>query len=140
MIGGHRAPGLGGELVRQLHAGAEAVGLDEGRNPAVAEAARAPHRRLAVAADPQRHRLLHRPRPHGDAVELPELSRERHLVLRPQAAHDDDRLVGAAAALLERHAGRLELAWLVDSDPEGGQHASRRQIVDHRDLARKHGG
>src|SRR5438477_346838 len=136
VIDGALAARLGGEPLRLRHADGEAIGRDEGRDPAVAEPARAAHGRLAVAADPRGHRLLDRLGQHGDLVEAPELTLERDFLLAPAAAHDPQRLVGAPAALLERHAGGVELALLLDPDAEGRQHAAARQVVDHRDLAR----
>src|SRR5438128_1881563 len=118
-------------------AGGEAVGRDEGGDPAVPQSPRAAHGRLAVAADPGGHRLLDGLGQHRDLVEPPELALERHLVLAPAAAHDRQGLVGAPPALLERHAGGMELALLLDADAEGRQHAAAREVVDHRDLARR---
>ncbi|OLD98350.1 MAG: hypothetical protein AUG80_08475 [Candidatus Rokubacteria bacterium 13_1_20CM_4_68_9] len=135
MVGGNLAARLGGEGLDLLDTDAEALGRDERRDPAVAEPAGPAHGRLAVAADPQRERLLHGPGQHADALELPELAGERHRLFGPAAAHDGDRLVGATAALLEGHAGRAELALLLDPDADGGQHAPAREVVDHRHLA-----
>src|SRR2546430_948959 len=139
--GGHVGPpaprGFGREPLRPGDAGGEAVGRDEGGDPAVPQSPRAAHGRLAVAADPGGHRLLDGLGQHRDLVEPPELAVERHLVLAPAAAHDRQGLVGAPPALLERHAGGMELALLLDADAEGRQHAAAREVVDHRDLARR---
>src|SRR2546422_474161 len=137
MVGRHLAPGLGREPLRPGDAGGEAVGRDEGGDPAVPQSPRAAYGRLAVAADPGGHRLLDGLGQHRDLVEPPELALERHLVLAPAAAHDGQRLVGAPPALLERHAGGMELALLLDADAEGRQHAAAREVVDHRDLTRR---
>src|SRR5439155_423693 len=116
VVARHLAPRLGREGARLLDARAERLGRDERRDPAVAEAARAPHRGLAVAADPDGQGLLHGPGEHRDALEFPEFAVEGDLALTPAAAHDLDRLVGPAAALLEGHGCRLELTLLLDAD------------------------
>src|SRR4029453_13235090 len=51
-------PGREGQ--RLVDADAKLLGRDERRNPAVTEVTGPPHRGLAVAADPQRHRLVER--------------------------------------------------------------------------------
>src|SRR5205085_10358473 len=137
MIRGHLPSGLRGEPLRLYDPSGEAIGRNEGGDPAVAEPSRAAHGRLAVAADPRGHRLLDRPRQHGDLVQPPELALEGDLSLAPAPTHDRQRLVRAPAALLERHAGGLELALLLHADAEGRQHAAAGEVVDHRDLTRR---
>src|SRR5574341_573912 len=132
MVAGHRAPGRGGERAGLLYADAELVRRDERRDPAVAEAAGAAHRGLTAAADPERQRRLDRLGQDRDAVELPELAVVAHLVLAPAPAHDQDRLVGPATALLEGYARRPELALLLDADPDGGERPAAREIIQHR--------
>src|SRR5437867_4557171 len=56
-----------------------------------------------------KHGAAHRLGVGADFVEVHELAREAHAVLGPQLAHDGDVFVRALAALLERHADRLEL-------------------------------
>ena len=140
VVARHLAPRLGREGARLLDARAERLGRDERRDPAVAEAARAPHRGLAVAADPDGQGLLHGPGEHRDALEFPEFAVEGDLALTPAAAHDLDRLVGPAAALLEGHGCRLELTLLLDADADRRQDAAAREVVEHRELARGEDG
>src|SRR5207244_10012586 len=94
----------------------------------------------ALAADPQRVRLLDRPRKHRHLVELPELAVERDLVPAPAAPHDRDGFVRALSALLERDTGSLELTLQLDTDADRGQRAAARDVVEHRELARHHDG
>ena len=140
MIGRHLAAGRRRELLRLRDTFREPCRRDERRDPAVAETPGAAHRGLAVAADPQRERPLDRLRQHGDAIELPEFAGERDLVLFPAAAHDDDRLVGPTSALLEGHARGEEFTLLLDADPERGEHPAVREVIDHRELTRRHHG
>src|SRR6185503_19155113 len=83
VVGRNVAPGLRGERLGLLDADPELLGRDERRDPAVPETPRPPHGRLAVPADPERHRLLARLRPDADAAQLPELAGEGDLVLAP---------------------------------------------------------
>src|SRR5262249_54293692 len=132
VVGGDLTTGLGGKGLDLFDADPEAFRRDERRDPPVAEATGPAHGRLAVAADPQRERLLNRPGQHTDPLELPELAGERDCLFGPAPAHDGDRLVGAPAALLEGHAGRAELAFLLDADTDRGEHASAGEVIDHR--------
>ncbi len=56
----------------------------------------------------------------------------RH-VRRPQLAHRGDVLIGAAAAILERHPCRVELL-LRPADAGAQQHASARHRIERGDL------
>jgi hypothetical protein len=96
---------------------------------------RASHGGLAVAADPQRQRLLHRFRTHGHLLELPEIPGVIDVVPLPAQPHDADRLVCASTALLEGDAGGAEFPLLLDTDADGGEHAAVREVVDHGELA-----
>src|SRR2546427_5149560 len=126
------AAGLTGEGPGPLHAVSELGGGDERGDPAVTEAAGAPHRGLAPAADPERQRPLHRLRQHAHAVELPEVAGEAELVPLPAEAHDPNRLVSAPAAFPERDPHGVELPLGLDPDADGGQEATRREVIDHR--------
>src|SRR5207247_2826179 len=116
---------------RLVDADTKLLGRDERWNPAVTQAPGPAHRGLAVAADPQRHRLLERTRQHRDAIETPELTRVRHLGFLPALPHDPDRLVRAAPALPKRHAGGEELALLLDADADRGEHPPAPPITAH---------
>ena len=57
----------------------------------------------------------------------------RDAVLRPELAEDADRLVGAAAALVHRHAARLELGRELAADADPEQQPAAREHVERRD-------
>src|SRR5262249_58355243 len=84
--------------------GAEAVG-----QPAVGPAARAALRALAVAAEPDGDRPLHRVREHAGGARLPEAALEAQRGMRPHRAHQLDGLAAARGALVEGRAEGLEL-------------------------------
>src|SRR5207248_471542 len=94
------------------------VGAD--RVPGVAEPCGAAQRRAALAADPDRHPLLHRTRLEKDVRELDVFAVEFGVLVAPQLAAGQQILVGDGAAFLERiGAERLEfLAAPAGADPE----------------------
>src|SRR5947207_2302006 len=111
----------GGRSPPPSYLGAVVFGSDEGRDPAVAQAPRALLGRLALAADPDGRRILPRLREDRHAIELEELTLVGDFVLGPEEAEDLDGLVRAPAALLEGHAGGVELARELDAHPDGGK-------------------
>ena len=103
------------------------------RDPAVAACRDPAQRGLARSADPDRRaRLLHRARPLPDVLEAP----ARAGVLRPLVGERDgdrvDRLVGDRAALGERHAERVELAFDV-AGADADDRAAARERVERRE-------
>src|SRR5690606_19142884 len=93
-----------------------------GRDPDELEAVAAPHgapvRRVAVAADPDRHRPG-RLGEHPDVVEVRELAVEARWVVAPHGAEHVDGLVEAAATVAEVVAQRRVLGFgPTDADPD----------------------
>src|SRR5690606_25721137 len=65
----------------------------------VTQATGAPDTWLGVATDPDRWvRFLHRPDVRLGSLQLPEAALEGHLILGPQALHEDQRLVQPRAS------------------------------------------
>ena len=138
VVFGHLAPGRGRQLLHAVDSHAELLGRDERGHPAVADPRGALDGRLALAADPDGGRGLPGLGEDRHAVELVELALEAHLVLGPEQANDVDGLVGAPAALLERHAGGVELTRQLDADAHRREEAPAGEPVERRHLLGRH--
>ena len=80
----------------------------------------------------RRMRLLIRPRPDRDVLELPELAVVRELRLLPRLHDDLDRLLEARARFRHRHV--VDVVFARHAAGEAGQDAAARDAVRHRQL------
>ena len=91
--------------------------------------------RRADGGDPDRRvRLLRRTRVDRDVLPAMEPAVEGHVLLGPEAHASGDTLLIAGAAVLDRHAKRLELVG-QEGPREAGVEAAIRDAVEHRQLA-----
>src|SRR5665213_4170707 len=123
------AAGVAAIAVQPLDTALEALqriepegGVGADRIPAVAQLGAAPQRRVALAAAPDRHALLNRPRLKEDVREIDVFAAERGVFIGPQLAAGEQVFVGDRTALGERvGSDRLEfLAAPAGADAERG--------------------
>ena len=106
-----------------------------GNEPSVADAADPAGGGGAASADPYRGRGLEDGLGgDADVVAGEEVAFVGDLVLLPQAAHEDDGLVGAPGAVALGHAAGLVFLGFFLSQPDGGEETSLGEVVQRGDL------